>query len=56
MGRWLCEDVVKRRTFLGETQQIEAAVGEDGGRPLRPSMATGALRRRRRFVVDVWQV
>ena len=55
LGRWLCEEVVKRRTFLGETQQMEAAVGEDGGRP-KPSLAVAALRRRRRFVADVWQV
>ena len=57
LGRWLCEEVVKRRTFLGETQQMEvAAVAEDGGRPLRPSLAMAALRRRRRFVAEVWQV
>ena len=56
LGRWLCEAVVKRRTFLGDTQQVEAAVGEDGGRPLRPSLAMAALRRLRRFVAEVWQV
>ena len=45
---WFCEEVVKRRTFLGETQQIEVA-GDAAG---RLSLALAALRRRRCFVVD----